>query len=154
MCTGIALSSDALPLSLTALPTLRDRLHDRAGHREYQFHWWQRPCLLPVRRNGRLELLPWGCRDRSGALPYGGWVALDHAEAGGLGAARPERVVIPACLGFHRGTWFLIDEGVHGLVILTPRGPVAYMLIRPSTNYYRNMTAQTPMMPALVGQVI
>ena len=31
---------------------------------------------------------------------------------------------------------------------------VVYMLVKPSTNYYRNMTEQAPLMPVLVGQVI
>jgi hypothetical protein len=35
-----------------------------------------------------------------------------------------------------------------------PGGPVVYMLVRPSSNYYRNMTEQEPLMPVLVDQVI
>jgi hypothetical protein len=62
---------------------------------------------------------------------------------------------VPANLGFHRGTWFLIVEGIECIVVRDRAlGPVVYMVTEPSTNYYRNMTEQEPMMPALVGQVI
>ena len=53
------------------------------------------------------------------------------------------------------GAWFLIASGVRGVVLPElPGGPAAYMLVRPSTNYYRNMTEQEPLMPVLVDQVI
>jgi hypothetical protein len=39
-------------------------------------------------------------------------------------------------------------------VIGSRAGPVAYVLTRPATNYYRNMTQQSPTMPVLVDQVI
>jgi hypothetical protein len=112
------------------------------------------PTLLPVRLHGRLELVTWGCRHRRGPLPYGGWIDEGQIAAGALSAARPERVVIPATMGFDRGVWYLINEGVCGVVILSPNGPVVYVLIGPATNYYKNMCEQTPTMPVLVDQVI
>lgn len=72
-----------------------------------------------------------------------------------LAHVRPEEVEIPAMLGFHKGTWYLVDEGIRGVVLPdVPGGPVVYMLTEPSTPYYRNMTGQSPFMPALIGQVI
>ena len=71
-----------------------------------------------------------------------------------LAGARPEPVVIPAALGQHRGTWFLISEGIRGVVLQSRTGPVAYLLTVKSSNYYRNMTEQEPWMPVLVDQVI
>ena len=63
--------------------------------------------------------------------------------------------MIPANYGFQRGTWFLIEEGVRGVLLPeTAAGPVAYLLVEPSTNYYRNMTGQSPMMPVFVNQTI
>jgi hypothetical protein len=62
--------------------------------------------------------------------------------------------VIPANLSFHHGTWVLIVEGIRGILIRDCCGPIAYMVTEPSTNYYRNMTEQEPMMPELIGQVI
>lgn len=112
------------------------------------------PTLLPVRWDGRLELLPWGSKSRRGPLPYGGLMSLQDIAQGVLAAAHPEEVVIPANHGQQKGTWFLINEGIKGIVIETRGGPVVYMLTEPASNYYRNMTEQSPMMPLFVNQVI
>jgi hypothetical protein len=73
----------------------------------------------------------------------------------GAGVFRaPEPVVIPASFGYEAGVWFAINEGVKGVLVQDGTGPVVYMLMTRSSNYYRNMTQQTPTMPVLVGQVI
>lgn len=151
MCTGIAIVEDELPAALHG--NLGDRLYLREGQREIQFHWWQKPTLLPVRWDGSLRLCQWGCRDRRSRLPMGGWLSRAQIAAGVI--ARPEEGIIPANLGHDRGTWFVISEGIRAVVIPgSPSGPVVYMLTVPSTNYYRNMAEQAPMMPVLVDQVI
>jgi hypothetical protein len=66
----------------------------------------------------------------------------------------PEEVMIPANLGFAKGTWFLILEGIRGVAVETRDGPVVYMLTKASSNYFRNMTEQSPTMPVFVNQVI
>lgn len=152
MCTGIALAVSEIPAALAG--RLADRVYKRESREEYQFHWWQAPALIPVQWNGKLHLMPWGSRDRRGQLPYGGWISRGLLGTGILGHVKAEDVVIPANLGQHRGTWFLIVEGIRGILIRTPAGPVVYMVTELSTNYYRNMTEQEPEMPALIGQVI
>lgn len=139
--TGIAIPADDLPAAI--LDRLRDRVHTRGSAPEVRFHAWHKPCLLPVRRDGRLELLPWA-----------GWVPAARVEAGEFDGSRPERVVVPACLGFHAGVWFVVREGLYGLLLVGRRGPVVRLLTQPSTNYYRNMTEQAEVMPVLVDQVI
>jgi hypothetical protein len=148
MCTAIALITTELPLEMAE--NLSGRKHSREGREEYQFHWWQSPTILPVRWDGTLKLLPWGCKSRRGPLPKGGWISEDHVEMLG----QPDEVIIPANLGFQAGTWFLILEGIRGVVVQTRDGPVVYMLTTRSTNYFRNMTEQTPNMPVLVNQTI
>ena len=155
MCTGIAIAAAELPTAFCEDPRLVGRLYRRGELDEVQFHWWQRPSLLPVRWSGALQLLPWGSRNRRGPLPYGGWIPRGDLAYGVLRNARAEDAVVPANLGFHRGTWFLIVEGIECIVVRDRAlGPAVYMVTEPSTNYYRNMTEQEPMMPALVGQVI
>jgi len=154
MCTGIAIAASELPVALVRQHRLLERVYARAGVEEFRFHWWQQPTLLPVRWDGRLELLPWGSKLRRGPLPYGGWVSVEHVAGGLFAGAHPEEVVIPANLGFQKGTWFLIVEGIKGVVIETRAGPVVYVLTEPSSNYYRNMTEQSPAMPLFVNQVI
>jgi hypothetical protein len=153
--TGFAVSLSEIPAEAVARLGLSARVCDRFGHKELQFHWWQNPPELLVRRDGRLKLIRWGCKDRRSRLPYGGWVSAEQLESGLLAHARPEEVVIPANLGHHKGTWFVVEQGVKGVVLPdAPGGPVVYVRTVPSTNYYRNMTGQEPMMPALVDQVI
>jgi hypothetical protein len=153
--TGIALPLYDLPAALLDAPEVRARIHVREGREEVQFHWWQTPPVLPVRSCGGVRLVRWGSKQRTGTpLPYGGWVAEDQLLAGVLAAARPEPGVIPAALGHDAGMWFVIDRGVRGVVVCDRAGPAVYVLTRPATNYYRNMTQQTAVMPVLVGQVI
>jgi hypothetical protein len=154
MCTGIAIAVSELPVELVRRHRLLERVYARAGVEEFQFHWWQVPTLLPVRREGKLELLPWGSKLRRGPLPYGGWVSLEHVESGLFANAHPEEVVIPANLGHQKGTWFLVVEGIKGVVVEARGGPVVYMLTEPASTYYRNMTEQSPIMPLFVNQVI
>lgn len=150
--TGIALPLHELPAALLNDSEVQRRVYVRAGHEEVRFLWEPGPTLLPVRMFGSVGLIRWGSQKRHGsALPYGGWVGEDRVEAGCFYA--PEPVVIPAMLGHEGGVWFVINEGVRGVLLNAP-GPVVYMLMRRSTNYYRNMTQQTAMMPVLVNQVI
>ncbi len=154
MCTGIALPLHDLPASLCETRAVTDRLYKREGLEEVQFHWWQNPTVLPIQWEGSVHLARWGSKDRRGKLPLGGWVSQKGIDAGAFSGSEPETVVIPASLGYQAGTWFLISQGIRGVLIHTPAGPVVYMLTVPSTNYFRNMTEQSPMMPVLVGQVI
>jgi hypothetical protein len=151
--TGLALSLSDLPSVLIESAEITPRVYDRHGKPEVRFLWQHGRPILPVRWCGSVRLFPWGSQKRRGtALPYGGWVSEDRVRAGVFHS--PEPVVIPATFGYEAGVWFGIDEGVTGVVVQDGTGPVVYMLMRPSSNYYRNMTRQTPMMPVLVGQVI
>ena len=154
MCTAIAIARSELPIELVARHRLAERVHVRAGVEEFQFHWWQVPTILPVRWDGKLDVVPWGSKARRGPLPYGGWIAEEHVAQGMISGAESEGVVIPASLGCQKGTWFLIAEGIRVVVIRTRGGPVVYMLTEPASNYYRNMTEQSPTMPLFVNQVI
>lgn len=155
MCTGIALPLSDVPASLLDTSDVLTRVYLREGQEEVQFHWWHIPALLPVRWEGRIRLMTWGSKQRRGSsLPLGGWVSEVGITAGAFAGAAPEPAVIPATLGQHAGTWFLICEGIRGIVVHDRTGPVVYMLTRPATNYYRNMTEQQPMMPVFVNQII
>lgn len=154
MCVAIALTTSELPTAIAERHRLAERVYQRAGREEYQFHWWQSPTILPVRREGRLEIITWGNKSRRGLLPYGGWISLEDIGAGILANARPQEVVIPANLGLQKGTWFVINEGIRGVVITVRGNPIVYMLMAPATNYYRNMTEQSPTMPVFIDQVI
>ena len=154
MCVAIAITTSELPVTLVAQHRLAERVYEREGRQEYQFHWWQTPAILPVRREGKLEIVIWGSKSRRSPLPYGGWLSLADIGAGVLANSSAEEVVIPANLGLQKGTWFVINEGIRGLIIMVRGTPIVYMLMEPATNYYRNMTEQSPTMPVFVDQVI
>ncbi len=152
MCTGIAIAVSELPVELARRHRLAERVYARAGQDEFRFLWLQTPTVLPVLWDGRLEILPWGSKLRKGPLRYGGWVSEQEIADGQLG--RADEAVIPANFGHQKGTWFLITEGIKSVVIESSGGPVVYMLTEPASNYYRNMTEQSPVMPLFVNQVI
>lgn len=146
--TGIALIASELPVAM--LEPVIDRLHDRGGCPEVRFENWHDPPLLPVRWDGALRLMRWGSHDRRSPLPHGGLMTRQQMDAGML--ADVDEVVIPANYGYQRGVWFLIEEGVRGVVV--PKAGVVYVLMEAASNYYRNMTGQSVLMPALINQVI
>jgi nitrate reductase gamma subunit len=148
--TGIALMESEIPSGI--LPAYPKRIFEREGRREVQFHWWQKPTVLPVIWKGQLQLHSWGNRDRRSRLPMGGWIPEAQLQSGVFSECELEDVFIPANLGFHHGVWFMVNEGFRGIIF--PRDAIVYLLSRPSTNYYRNMTQQAAMMPILVNQVI
>jgi hypothetical protein len=64
-------------------------------------------------------------------------------------------VDIPASYGLERrGVWYLVEQGIRGLLVPDERGfAVVYMICEPSSHYYRIMTG-SPRMPVLIDQRI
>lgn len=153
MCTGIAIAVSEVPEPFAA--SVPNRVHNRDGLRELQFHFWEQPTVLPVQWEGELRLLRWGSKDRRSQLPFGPWISEDQVSSGVLVHVNPVRAIIPANMGFDRGTWFLIEQGIVSVVLPeVPGGPVVYLLTTQSTNYYRNMAGKCETMPVLVDQTI
>ena len=125
--TGLSLMLSELPHDVvTAYP---NRVYERLGHAEVQFHWWHTPALLPVQWRGDFRLLPWGCKDRRSRLPQGGWISVAQVETGALATARPEEVIIlrfPKVRG-HEVKGVDSKQGVH-------RCPVPARHTRPSSS--------------------
>ena len=61
-------------------------------------------------------------------MEHGGWIPRGDLAYGVLRKARTEDAVVPANLGFHRGTWFLMVEGVESIVFRA-LGPVALIAL-------------------------
>ncbi len=61
---------------------------------------------------------------------------------------------IPATLGFERGVWFRVRQGIRGLLVPDEQGvAVAYMVCEPASHYYRVMT-RSDRMPVLIEERI
>jgi hypothetical protein len=156
MLAGTALALCELPLELIARHGLERRICDRGGEREVQFLFADAERLLPVWRDGRLEVLCWGNRrGESAQLPCTAWTQTDTVESGGWGERGVEPVVIPASMGLDKGVWYRIRQGIRGLLAHDEDGkPRVYVVCEPASHYYQNMTRGSRWMPALIGERI
>ena len=140
-----------LPLELIERYDLSKLLHERGGEKELRFFRNIRDAILPVRHAGQLLIVPWGCR--SGTLPRSGYTWLTTVEAGGWTIYEAQEIDIPATLGLQNGVWFRIRQGVRGLLAEAGGHHAAYMIVEPSSYYYRIMT-RSERMPVLIGERI
>jgi hypothetical protein len=154
--SGVALALSELPLELIEQHALARRIHDRGGEREAQFLFADAERLLPVWRNGRLQILRWGNRrGESRRLPCTAWTRLGTVEGGGWGDRPVEPVVIPATMGLDGGVWYRIRQGIRGLLVPDERGrPRVYVVCEPASRYYQVMTRGSRWMPRLVEELI
>ena len=155
MCAGIALAWSDLPTELIGRHGLHRRTHDRGGEREVRFYCRDRIPRLPIWRDGRLQVARWGNgRGQSRFLPRTSWTWLETIHDGGWRHLPAIPVDIPATLGFERGVWYPIRQGIRGLLVPDERGAaVAYMICEPATHYYRIMT-RSDRMPVLIQEKI
>ncbi len=155
MCVGIALAWSSLPTELIGRHGLHRRVHERGGEREIQFHCRDRVPRLPIWRDGRLQIVRWGNgRGQSRFLPRTGWTWLATVRHGGwlhLGAIP---VDIPAMLGYERGVWYSVRQGMRGLLVPDEKGmAVVYMICEPASHYYQVMT-RSDRMPVFIDERI
>jgi len=155
MCTGIALPIDELPESLLRRQRRRLVLREPGDSHELRFLYRDPRAELPAWYGDRLGIYQWGNRDgRQSSLPRTGWCRLEILEQGLWRHLNPEPVDIPAALGLERGVWFLIPEGIRGVLVRDEHGrPHVYMLTQPASHYYQIMT-RNPRMPVLLGEQI
>jgi hypothetical protein len=156
MFAGVALAMSELPVELIERLGLRRRIYDRGGEREIQFLFADAERLLPVWRNGQLQVLGWGNRrGESPHLPCTAWTQLSTVEAGGWGDRIVEPVVIPATMGLDKGVWYRIREGIRGLVVQDERRLLrVYIICEPASHYYQVMTRGSRWMPCLIDERI
>jgi hypothetical protein len=156
MFAGVALALSELPMELIGRHRLRRRICDRGGEREVQFLFADAERLLPVWRNGQLQIIRWGNRrGESPRLPYTAWTQLGTVEGGGWGERNVGPVVIPATMGLDRGVWYRIWQGIRGLVVQDEHhDPRVYVICEPSSHYYQVMTCGSRWMPCLIDERI
>jgi hypothetical protein len=156
MLSGLALALSELPLELMARHGLERRICDRGGEREVQFLFSDAERILPVWRDGQLEVLRWGNRrGESAQLPCTAWTQIDTVEYGGWGGRPVEPAIIPATMGLDKGVWYRVRQGMRGLVVYDEGGrPRVYVVCEPSSHYYQIMTRGSRWMPVLIDERI
>ena len=91
---------------------------------------------------------------QSKSLPPTGWTWLATVQAGWRRGTGAIPVDIPATFGLDRGVWYLVRQGMRGLLVPDERGmAVVYMICEPATHYYRVMT-RSDRMPVLIDEWI
>jgi hypothetical protein len=153
MLSGIALALSQLPLEVIKRHGLERCIHDRGGEQELQFLFADSERLLPVWREGQLQVFRWGNRrGESRHLPCMAWTQIDTVEKGGWGERPVELVVIPATMGLDKSVWYPIRQGMRGLVVHDEHGcPRVYVICEPSSHYYQVMTRGKPLVACLDG---
>jgi hypothetical protein len=148
---GIALAFSELPLELIERHELSKLVHERGGEREFRFARQIRNAVLPIKRDGQVLIVPWGCR--AGTLPRSGYTWLTTVEAGEWTVHGAEEIIIPATAGIRNGIWFPVRQGIRGLFAEVQGTAAAYMIVEPSTYYFKIMT-RSERMPVLLGERI
>lgn len=142
---GIALSLSDVPELLIEQHGLTRLIHDRGGERELRFLRRVRQPILPVWHDGQLRIVAWGGQPPAQC----GLTWLRTLEAGEWRSYEPEPVEIPAAAALENGVWYRVRQGIQGLLV----GQRVFVLVQPSTYYYRVMT-RSRRMPVLVGEQI
>ncbi|QDT19686.1 hypothetical protein HG66A1_14540 [Gimesia chilikensis] len=143
MCTAITLAWREIPRKLIRRFQLEERVIQRSetADKEILFLQRHRQPLLPVFYQGELQILPWGNRQRNSSAPLAWWCDVATLQSGAWAQYHPEPVEILANFGLERGVWFLIREGLQGVLIHDQREqPSVYLLLQPASHYYQVMT--------------
>ncbi|HMO58472.1 MAG TPA: hypothetical protein PKA05_08865 [Roseiflexaceae bacterium] len=113
--------------------------------------FWQARPMLPVLRDGALQLVAWGNRERDLKLPQTGWIRDDSLLAGKWDHLRPHEVIIPVFQGVEKKIWFDIDVGIRGFLVRRGSIERVYMLTETASPAFRALTGHDRM-PALIDQ--
>jgi len=146
---GIALSYADVPLELIKEFDLSRLIYERGGEKELRFFRQTKHAMLPIRHDGQVEIVSWGCRTKK--LPNTGYTWLKTLEAGEW--VNAEEVTILATAGIRNGIWFPIRSGIRGLLAEVDGDRAVYMLVEPATYYFKIMT-RSDRMPVLIGERI
>jgi hypothetical protein len=157
MCDAVSLSLRELPTRYQTHPAIQSRRVGRGGEEEVQFFYERQPypALLPIIVDEQFRIVRWGNRHRrSNILPHTGRVELRDITQGCWQHIDTQEVTIVGNAALHRGVWFPLLEGIKGIYVVDEKQvPTVFMLMTPSTDYYRIMT-KSGLMPALLGEVV
>ncbi len=152
---GLALIRREMPDELIALHQLRSRIVRRCQAADEEVYFVDQHCvpLLPVWVDGQFLILPWGNRNPNSKLPRTGWCRQESLEEGSWRWLHPLPVEIPASYGCDRGVWYVVNEGLRGVIVQEQHRRVVYPLSQQSTHYYEVMT-RNRRMPVFIGETI
>ncbi len=157
MCDGVSLLRSEIPQRLIRQFKLESRVVVRGEQAPEEIRFLRREGRpwLPAWHAGQLGIHAWGCRSRQEqGFPPGAWCHREHLEAGYWRHLQPEPVEIPANYVLDRGIWYVVRDGLRGVLLRRPRDvPRVYVLTEAASHYYHVMTRHDRM-PVLLHERI
>lgn len=152
---GISLLRREIPDELIAQYKLQGRITRRTKEADEELLFLDQHCVpvLPVWIDSQLQILPWGNRNPGSRLPRTSWCATESLTEGRWSWLQPTEVNIPATYACDRGVWYLVTEGIRGVVVEERDRHVVYPISQQATHYYEVMT-RNRRMPIFVGKTI
>jgi len=107
----------------------------------FEGFYWAKVPVLPVDKDGRVELVGWGNREGVEGMPKSGWAKQESVENGKWLYLKPATVKILANRGYEKGKWFDIKSGgLKGLLVDKNNKERVYMITKPADEQYLRMT--------------
>ena len=108
---------------------------------KFESYFWSQKPVLPIEKEGKVELKSWGNRDKDIELPKTGWAKVESIEAGKWKYLNPKPVSILADRGYEKGVWFETKKGeFKGLLINKDKNERVYMITKPADKNYLELT--------------
>ncbi len=152
---GISLLRREVPDELITRHQLRGRITRRTKEADEELLFLDQHCVpvLPVWKDGQLQIFAWGNRNPGSRLPHTNWCLIDSLKEGRWEWLHPVEVCIPASYACDRGVWYLVTEGMRGIIVEEGNRQVVYPLSQQATHYYEVMT-RNRRMPVFLGETI
>ncbi len=141
MCGGIGFQLSKIPKKELKKFYSQKEMEKFSKTGEFQSYFWAPQPVLPIEKEGEVQLMLWGNRNDELKLPKTGWAKIESLEDGKWAYLHPEYVKIPAARGYEKGVWFEIKSGsLKGVVIEKDDQSRVYMMTKPAEEGYEKLT--------------
>lgn len=117
MCAGLSFHIDNINRKELDRFYTPDEFDKQRKGDSLQIYFWQKRPFLPVEEDGEIHLYDWGNRDGSVKIPKTGWAKLESLRDGRWDYLRPQKVWIPASMGYEKKKWFKTPQGLTGIKV-------------------------------------
>lgn len=141
MCGGVAVGFEKVPRKELEQYFSQAEIAKFKEKGEAQFLYWAKEPVLPVDRDNRIKLVPWGNRTGEEGIPKTGWAKLESLDAGHWMYLHPKYIKILGSRGYEKGKWFNIESGgLKGILINKKNKERVYMITKKADASYRKIT--------------
>lgn len=141
MCGGISYKLNKIPQKELEKYFTSTEIDKMKNMKKFQTFFWSKNPVLPIEKDGQIELKLWGNRDSKINLPKTGWAKLESIDKGKWGYLKPETIKILADSGYEKGVWFEIKAGgFKGLLVKKDDDERVYIITKPADVKYLRLT--------------